>query len=249
MARYRSFIFSDATVGETSVILDGRESHHLVKVFRARTGEAVELLDGQGRRYQGRLFKADAKAAEITIESVEEVPRPRLKITLLQSVPKGKAMDLILRMATEIGASAIQPVFTHQGEVQLKGERLASKLDKWALSMIEACKQCGLSFLPELCPPMALNDWLSREQKSTRALRVVACLEAGSQPLKRVFADHAQVDELVVAVGPEGDFSEEEYAALRAAGFKPVRLGLNVLRAETAAAYILSVADQLLGQD
>lgn len=253
MARYRSFLFPDALVEADLLTLDTRESHHLVRVFRAKVGESVEVLDGQGTRYLGSIARADAKAVQIRVEeSMQDTP-PQARVTLLQSLPKGKTMDLILRMATEIGATRVQPVFTAQSDVQIKGDRLVSKVEKWRLTMIESCKQCGLGYLPELAMPVSLSDCLrdfetgheSTEQSDGGAsLRVVASLEAGSRPLQEAIAAAGSVEEVVVAVGPEGDFTADEYAALRAAGFVPVRLGRNVLRAETAAAYILSVVDQ-----
>ena len=139
MVRYRSFISSEATLAEGTAILDARESHHLVRVFRAKTGEAVELLDGAGSKYQGHLERADAKAARVVIDSVEVVARPAVALTLIQAVPKGKQMDLILRMATELGVHTIQPVFTIMAKCR-SGERLASKLEKWR-TMVESCKQ------------------------------------------------------------------------------------------------------------
>ncbi|ADE54231.1 RsmE family RNA methyltransferase [Coraliomargarita akajimensis] len=244
MARYRSFLFPEASVGEDVIVLDPRESHHLVRVFRAKAGETVELLDGQGRRYQGVLSLAHAKAAQVAVESVELIERPKPELTLIQALPKGKAMDLILRMATEIGATRIQPVFTDQGEVQIKGERLTSKVEKWRVGMIEACKQCGLAWLPDLAEPIALKTLLASEA-ATGTTRVVASLEAGSRPLAAVLDELEQPKRIEVAVGPEGDFSAAEYALLSECAFKPVRLGANVLRAETAAAYLLSVVDQL----
>jgi 16S rRNA (uracil1498-N3)-methyltransferase len=69
-------------------------------------------------------------------------------------------------------------------------------------------------------------------------------LEAGSRPLIDVLRARSDYQSIVIAVGPEGDFTSGEYAALRQCGFQPVRLGANVLRAETAAAYLLSVVDQ-----
>ncbi len=244
MARYRSFLFPEACVEGEKLTLDGRESHHLVRVFRARVGETVEVLDGRGTRYEGRILVADAKAAQIQVDKVHAVAAAATEVTLLQSIPKGKTMDLILRMATEIGATRVQPVFTDQGEVQIKGDRLRSKLEKWRMTMIEACKQCGLSFLPELSEPTSLAGWLRAQGESACDLRVVASLEPGSRPLSEVLAAGAGAAEVVVAVGPEGDFTSQEYAALREAGFQPVRLGANVLRSETAAAYLLSVVDQ-----
>lgn len=134
----------------------------------------------------------------------------------------------------------IQPLVTDQGE------RGQVKLDKWQLTMIEACKQCGLSFVPQLAEPIALRDWLQANPPLDRSLRVVASLESGSRPLFETLYAAGAVDEVVVAVGPPGDFTAEEYALLRAAQFNAVRLGANVLRAETAAAYMLSVVDQVL---
>jgi 16S rRNA (uracil1498-N3)-methyltransferase len=246
MARYRSFLFPEATRGEGFLILDPRESHHLVRVFRARVGESIEVLDGQGQRYLGRIELAHGKAVRVKIDHIEATAAVGPSVTLLQSMPKGKAMDLILRMATEIGASAVQPVITQQGEVQMDGSRLGTKLEKWRLTMVEACKQCGLSRVPQLAQPLKLQQWLNSNELPAQELRMVASLESDSCPLLEVMQRHNSLRSVVIAVGPEGDFSGEEYAALRQAGFKPVRLGQNVLRAETAAAYLLSVVDQAL---
>jgi len=246
MARYRSFLFPEASITEEVCVLDVRESHHLARGFGARKGATVDLLDGQGRIYHGRLSEANPKAARVAIDSIERFERSPRSVCLLQSMPKGKSMDLILRMATEIGVNSIQPVFTDQGELQIKGDRLASKVEKWRLTMIESCKQCGLPFLPDLLAPISLKDWLSsQEAVSADAIRIVASLEAGSRPLSQTLQDAGALRSVVAAVGPEGDFSEREYAALRAHQFQPVRLGDYVLRAETAAAYLLSVIDSI----
>ena len=246
MAVYRAFLFPDAVVAGDSLTLDARESHHLVRVLRARVGDNVTVLDGGGGRYTGSIEAADAKGVGVRVDSVEQTGPPAIRLTLLQSIPKGKTMDLILRMATEIGATSVQPVFTDQGEVQIKGERLASKVEKWRTTMIESCKQCGVAWLPELSTPVALGDWLTGQSAAADDLRLVASLEAGSLPLRDVLQSAGAVKRVVVAVGPEGDFTTAEYKALAAAEFHPVRLGTNVLRSETAAAYIMSVVDQIL---
>ena len=246
MAVYRAFLFPDAIVEGDSLTLDARESHHLVRVLRARVGDGVVVLDGKGHRYTGSIVTADAKGVGMRVDAVKQAEPLACRLTLLQSIPKGKTMDLILRMATEIGATSVQPIFTDQGEVQIKGERLASKVEKWRTTMIESCKQCGLAYLPDLAAPVALRDWLAAHPSVEGDLRVVASLEAGSRPLGEVLDVAGKLNEVVVAVGPEGDFTEREYAAMREAGFRPVRLGANVLRSETAAAYILSVVDQRL---
>lgn len=244
MVKYRSFIFPGAIVSEKAVTLEKRESHHLVKVFRARVGESVELLDGKGKRYLGRVQKLDPRAAIIEVEHVQVVAAPEHSVTLLQALPKSRAMDLILKSATEIGASMIQPVYTDQSEVRIPDERTAGKVDKWRTTTVEASKQCGLPYLPEVPAPVGLMDWLGANPANASELRIVASLEPGARLLLDALAAEKLPQGIVLAVGPEGDFSPKEYTALRAADFVPVRLGDNVLRAETAAAYMLSVIDQ-----
>ena len=240
MAAYRAFLFPEATLGEDYLVLDRRESHHLVRVLRARAGERVEVLDGRGRCYAGRIEAAHSTALRVAVDAVEVRDLPGPRVTLLQSLTKPKPMELILRMATEIGANVIQPLLTDQGE------RAQAKFDKWQLTMIEACKQCGLRYVPQLSEPIGLREWLQRHAPQARTLRVVASLEAGSRPLHEALHAAGASEEVIVAVGPPGDFSAEEYQLLRAAEFQAVRLGANVLRAETAAAYLLSVVDQVL---
>ena len=245
MAGYRSFLFPEAELETDHAVLDARESHHLVRVFRAQAGDSVEILDGRGRRYAGRLVEANGKAARVAIESVTEHKRATPPVTLVQAIPKGKAMDMILRMAAELGAAAIQPIFTAQGEVQLSGDRLSGKLEKWRLVMVEACKQCGLPWLPELHMPQDFGSWFAQREQEDRCLRMVASLGERSRPLQAVLRERSnRVEAIEIAVGPEGDFSAAEYAAFGGVGWEAVRLGANVLRAETASAYVLSVIDQ-----
>ena len=240
MAKYRSFLFPEAAVEENIVSLDERESHHLARVFRAKTGETVEVLDGKGTHYFGEIQSISAKKVSVSVGSVKTVPVAKPSVLLLQSESKTKSMDLVLRMATEIGVSAIQPVFTDQGEHQKR------KREKRMLVMIEACKQCGLSHVPKLYEPCHLLDWLRLNSQEDKVLRLVASLEAGSRPLLTILEESHNLDEVVVAVGPAGDFSSSEYECLRSSGFKAIRLGSNVLRVETAVAYILSVVDQVV---
>ena len=225
MAGYRSFLFPEAELGTEHAVLDARESHHLVRVFRAQAGDSVELLDGRGCRYAGRLVEANGKAARVAIESVTEHLRGTPPVTLVQAIPKGKAMDLILRMAAELGAAAIRPIFTAQGEVQLSGDRLSGKLEKWRLVMVEACKQCGLPWLPELHAPQDFGSWFAAGGPDDRCLRMVASLGEHSRPLQTVLGERTgQVEAIEIAVGPEGDFSVAEYAAFEGAGWEAVRL-------------------------
>jgi len=183
MKHYRSFLFPEATLDEKVIRLDDRESHHLARVLRAKIGDSIEVLDGNGTRYNGAIQSVALNEVQVAIESVETVPVAKPRIVLLQSESKTKSMDLVLRMATEIGVSAVQPVFTEQGEHSLR------KKDKRRLVMIEACKQCGLPYVPELYEPCNLRDWFSATISHDSALRIVAGLDEHSQPLLNVVKD------------------------------------------------------------
>ncbi len=224
--------------------MDPRESRHLLRVLRVRPGDAVDLLDGRGLVREGVFAGESDGRARIAVKSERRTLRPEPDLILLPAVAKGKAMDLILRMATEIGAAGIVPVFTEHGEVRLDGKRAAERRDKWEVVMIEACKQCGLPWLPELAAPVPLETGF--DSLPAVARRIVASLEPGSRPLAHLLDPAANAKGVVLAVGPEGDFSSDEYALLRDRGFLPARLGNQVLRAETACAYALALADQLL---
>lgn len=239
MARYRSFLFPKAILKDDVILLDDRESHHLARVFRAKAGETIEVLDGKGTHYAGEIQSVSSKAVRVQVKSVKKVSTTRPRVQLLQSESRAKTMDIVLRMATEIGVATVQPVFTE------RGEHLQRNYDKRLLTMIEACKQCGLSHLPKLYQPCHLQEWLQSNVQTSKTLRLVASLEKESRPLLSVLEalPHA-LEEVVVAVGPVGDFTDAEYGLLRKNGFEAVQLSANVLRVETAAAYILSVVDQ-----
>lgn len=240
----------DVPADATTLTLSADESRHLAKVLRARPGEAVEAFDGNGGVFSGKILGGDAKALTISVETRERVPAPRRRIALAQAMPKGSLMDDVVRQATEIGAARIFPLASERCEVRLDAARAAHKLERWRAIAVEACKQCGTRFLPEIEPvrtPAEFFASLAAETRGNAALRLVASLEAGTRPCPEIMRERAAEppEEILWLVGPEGDFSPEEYAAARAAGFVPARLGANVLRAVTAAIYVLSVADQM----
>lgn len=241
MAGYRCFWSGPAPVAQSELILDAAASRHLVKALRVRQGEAVTLFDGQGRAWGCTLQVADGKAAVLAVGPEQCLPRSAVSLGLAVSVPKGKTMDGLIRMAVEIGLQTLQPLWTAHGEVRLSGDRLAQKLEHWRTTAIEAAKQSGQLWLPEIHPPVALTDWLAQ---SPQALLVVGSLEPGSRPLVEALPSKAEA--VTMVVGPEGDFSPAEYQQLQEAGALAVRLAAGVLRVDTACAYLLSVADALL---
>lgn len=238
MAKHRFYLSVDQWNPEC-LLLEGEEAHHCVSVMRCRVGERVLLFNGRGGMAEAEIVELGRD--RVRLEAVQSVasPAPAVSLTLAQAVPKGKNMDLIVQKATELGATRIVPLLTERSVVHLEAGELGKKQQKWQRVAIEACKQCGQNWLPEVVRPIRLGDYLEAE---SAPLRLVAALNAATRPLKAILSSFEQLPrEASVLIGPEGDFTEAEVALAQARGFLPLSLGDLVLRSETAAIYSLSI--------
>jgi len=161
-----------------------------------------------------------------------------LRIEMGIAVSRGERMDWVVQKATELGVTAISPLFTERTEVKLKAERAAKKLRHWQQIAISACEQSGRNQLPTIADFKALPNWLS-------------AVEAD-----RKFVLHHRSDDhpggeaptsVALLIGPEGGLSEAEIEAAMDAGFEAMRLGPRVLRTETAPLAALSVLQSRWG--
>jgi 16S rRNA (uracil1498-N3)-methyltransferase len=135
--------------------------------------------------------------------------------------------------------------------VQVDDEKAETKVEKWRKLTIEAAKQCGQNWLPAVHAPVAPRDLFAGIPRG--AVKLIASLQPEAKPLKAVLREHRQGlkpgTPIVIMVGPEGDFTPAEIGAARAAGFAPVSLGKIILRAETAAIFVLSALAYELMED
>jgi 16S rRNA (uracil1498-N3)-methyltransferase len=226
------------------ILLRADESHHLVVVNRCGRGDPVVAFDGRGREWQCECADPSKSAALLRVkEARQAAPLPHA-ITLAQALPKGSTMDEIVRQATELGAARIVPLLSERTQVHLDAQRAEKKIEKWRVIAIEAAKQCGNPWLPEIAPLEKFSDYMAAAKDFD--LRLAASLHASSTSLKKALAHfrdkHGRAPYKVLwLVGPEGDFSPGEMTAAVMAGFAPITLGSLVLRCDTAAVCALSV--------
>lgn len=230
-------------VDAPSLTLSAVESKHLVRSLRARIGEPIEVFDGQGTRWRGTVADPQSGGLVMHIAHREKIPPPLPALALAVAIPKGNLLDDILRAAVELDAAAVFPLFSERCEVKLDAARAAAKQERWQAIAIEACKQSANPFLPAIASPQPLANFL-RAFPSENALRLVGSLEEETPPLALLPPPSASLEKLLMLIGPEGDFSPAEYAAIRAANFQGVRFGPHVLRVPTAAHYALTALDQ-----
>jgi 16S rRNA (uracil1498-N3)-methyltransferase len=227
-----------------TVALSESESHHALDVLRQGVGDKITVFDGEGHEGIAHITGIDGRSAVLKLGATSTSQRLPAAITLAQAIPKGKTMDLIVQKAVELGAVAVAPLLSDRTVVRLEPDDTARKRLKWQETAMEACKQCGQNFLPEILEPQSVASYL---QKMPRAgLHLIGSLQPDSRSIKSALSDYRGEygrlpEHVTIFIGPEGDFTPAELALCKSHGCVPVTLGPIVLRTETAAIYCLSV--------
>lgn len=220
--------------------ISAEESHHLISVLRLKAGEKVTVFDGLGLSFEAQIAPGKhPKGAKVIIEKETNTPKkalnaqsPRLRLTLAVALAKGKVLETIIKHATALGVENIIPLKTKRTEINNNEKHAAKKLEKWEKTAIEACKQSGNLLLPTIKPILLFTEFIQAVTEN-EDLKLIASLEADSIELKTLKKENK--NEIIWLIGPEGDFTPEEYQQAKQAGFIPVSLGNHVLRVETAA--------------
>ena len=229
---------------DAALFLAGREAHHAVHVLRVRRGERVAVLDGAGHEFLCEVQDHDRDKLRLTVDETLFHPPPACSITLVQALPKGRIIEAIIQKATELGVARIVPLMSERVVTQLEDEDAARKSAKLQWVAVEAIKQSGSCWLPQIEPPRTLNQFLARNEPFE--LPLIASLQAGSRPAREYFREfearhNRRPQSASVWIGPEGDFTLAETHAIKAHGALPITLGQLILRVETAAVYCLSI--------
>lgn len=240
----RRFFQSSPPKANGTLALEGAEAGHAVKVIRIGVGDRAVVLDGAGNEYVCQATAVDRKRVEFFVEERMFHPSPRTELKLYQSIIRGKSFEFVLQKAVELGATEVVPVLSERVVAKIGVNDTADKLARWNHVAVEAIKQCGAAWLPRISDPVSLNDALAHDQSTD--LRFVASLREQVTHPRVIFeefqSNYNRLPESVsVWIGPEGDFSEDEYRRLNRDGVAGVSFGERVLRSETASVYALSV--------
>ena len=238
------FYISPENWDPDALALTGSEAHHARDVLRMKPPEKLVLFNGRGREITAEIVDLSGDGIQLRKLHEAETPALRCRITLGQAIPKGKNMDVIVQKAVEIGAAEIAPIISDRTIVQVDPESAAQKHAKWQQIAIEAAKQCGQNWLPQVHGPRSLGDFFAAS--ATFDLRLIGSLQPDAQHLKEILADYSSEhrhlpESVLMLIGPEGDFTPAELALARRHGCHPITLGPIILRVETAAIYCLSI--------
>ncbi len=217
------------------------EAHHLRDVLRAEDGDTVAVFDGAGREARATVRLAADGMLTLEVSEIGSAAQRACDIALIQAIPKGARMDLVIEKATELGVARIIPVITDRGVVRLDAKQARKRAERWKRIARSASKQCGTPWLPVIDPAQPYGRAIDRLGEFDAVL--LGSLVEGTQPLRMVIdslREQAPAS-IAVIIGPEGDLTPAETAAAMEAGARPVSFGDLTLRVETAALYAASV--------
>lgn len=216
------------------IISDHTQLHHLRDVLRVKPREQVAVFDGSGNEYIAAVTEIGPGAAKLEIKEKRPVNEQGVKIAVACAIPKNVKMDDIVDKLTQLGAQRLIPLQTERVIVRLDKQKKAERLLRWQKIALSAAKQSQRSRLPEIDPITEFKDAVLAG--SGFDLKLIPTLEGQRKSLKNIFNDFpGKIEKVMLLIGPEGDFTPEELAFAREAGFLPVSLGYRVLRVDTAA--------------
>jgi len=220
--------------------VEGTELHHMRAVLRLTIGAHISLLDPAGREHHGTIERYERERAIVRVESSppRALSQYRTRIILAAAIVKGPHMDFMVEKAAELGASELWPLACARGVVQSPG---AERLKRWRRLALGAAKQSQSAAAMEIQAPISFDEMIREVPLKTLA---VVCAQGGRPLGELVRRVHPRA--ILIAVGPEGDFDDDERAKAANAGFVAAGLGPNRLRSETAALAAVSIAAELL---
>jgi 16S rRNA (uracil1498-N3)-methyltransferase len=220
-------------------LLRGQAAEHLGRVLRAEPGQVYELSDGAAvwlARVENVSRARGSQQVEFTLVEKLSARESELQIRLLLSIVKFERMEWCLEKATELGVTEIAPVAAARSEKALV-LAAAKRSQRWGKILLESAQQSRRLRPPALAPTAKMPDAFASANEN---LRILLSERADAPPLRDVLHDQSSQD-VCVAIGPEGGWTEQEFDAATKNGFREASLGREILRTETAVTAALAI--------
>jgi 16S rRNA (uracil1498-N3)-methyltransferase len=240
----KRIIVTDSTFDSGQELgLTGEKYHYLARVLRCRKGERIMVGDGKGNFFFGELMDMDRDKIQIRLlEPVRIVWEDRIATVLIQSMPKGNKIERIIRGATELGVNAVHPCLSKRTLTRYDGEKLADKTTRFRRISQEAARQCGRPSLPTVGDVKEYYDLVEEFADTPSALKLIFWEAEEKFGIYQALKESSpEITSVVLAIGPEGGWADEEVQMARKAGFHPIKFGHGILRVETASISFLSM--------
>lgn len=230
----RFFVTDESILGNRFVITDKDAVAKIRKVLRLEIASKIELNNNKGKLYVGEISdisKSEVKGNIVEEKDLKEAKQDSISLTLAQSLPKGHKMDDIIRMNTEVGVDSFLPFESKYSIVKLKNFH-EKKLVRWEKIAMEAARQSERAQIPEILHPISFKDLLLED--FDRKLILHSREVSNSVDIKEIKSSLKKGVNILLAIGPEGGFSEDEIELALKNNFEVVYMNLPILRTETA---------------
>src|SRR5699024_666085 len=242
MQRY--FIDESQWANEKVTITE--DAHHIIRVMRYEVGDKIICVHPDGKAAECEIIELDdgGKTVLATVkswlESDSELP---VEVTILQSLPKGSKLELIIQKGTELGATQFVLFESDRSLVKWNRKKRDNRLQRYQKIAKEASEQSGRTIIPEIIYIDKIEPYI-KDDSLTNSLKILAYEEeAKRSEHTSLYSELSKIQEhnhILIAIGPEGGFSPEEVNLFSDHNFTPVRLGKRILRTETASLYALA---------
>ena len=235
------FFIKTSQINSSEILVDNYDDlKHMVSVLRVKNGDILHFIDEDEFVYEAEVVDVSRHFLRACIITKNKSKRKlSLNLTLAQSVLKNNAQDIVIQKATELGTTRIIPILTKYTIPKfLTDEEISAKIKKWNKIAFESCKQCERSSMPIIEKIVPLCD-LNIDEYDIK----IACLERSTTlPMKELLRviNYTKKSKILIIIGPEGGFSNEELDFFDRNNFYCVTLGNLILRAETAVISALS---------
>jgi 16S rRNA (uracil1498-N3)-methyltransferase len=233
----RIFIAKNDVSADSVTISDKEQLHHLSAVLRLKTKEPLTAVDEKGNIYSTIIEEISRRSMVLRIKKIDQnlTAGNKSSLTVACAIPKKSRIDDIIDTLTQLGVDRIIPLKTARVVVEMDKAKEADKLMRWRKIAQSAAQQSQRNTLPLIEPVMGLDEVLAGSDNYN--LKLIPALIDQHKTLKQALANK-KAKNILVLIGPEGDFTPQELAACKGQGFIPVTLGEQVLRVATAAAAV-----------
>ena len=242
-----TFFVPSEAVAPPTIRITGPLLHHLRESLRLQPGEALTVTDDRGVRYRTEIVEITPKQLLGRILDTAKMPvKTGPSLTLAQALLKGEKMDWVIQKATELGVDRIVPTSAAHSVVKLRADRSEHQLARWQRIAHEAAQQSERWSVPQIDTPATLSQLAADE--GTYASKIILAERSEGASLQTIPLPIGLHDRLLLLIGPEGGWSEDELRVAQDHGCVAITLGTRILRAETAAIAAISILQTRLGE-
>ena len=238
-------LVSAANLGAGPLQITGDDHHYLFRVRRLTVGSVLTLFDGAGRSAPATVTSIDSDQATLEVGQPIHAESDSLMVTVLLPLIKGERMDRCITQLCELGVSSICLYRAERAVVDLSQERAMSRRERYVRLAEAAARQSRRVSLPTVTLPLPLSEAITTA--SDHQLKLMLAEDCPQRPMKNALPSSAT--RVAILSGPEGSLTDNERRQATDAGFIPVGLGPQILRAETAPVAALAIVSHLLGTD